>query len=109
VIPTTMFLDSLLNKPARFGPSSKARAKKIRCLDQGIRELGTILLDIHSCIEQTKHWNKLSPTERFMLEQKWTDLMLELLRVGNIRVMHSLRYKLREQTTEEDELEGMYN
>jgi hypothetical protein len=109
VIPTTMFLDSLLNKPVRFGPSSKARAKKIHRLIRSIRELGTTLLDIHSCIEQAKHWNKLSPTECIMLEQKWTYLMLELLRIGNIRVMHSLRYKLREQTTEEDELEGIDN
>jgi hypothetical protein len=109
VIPTTLFLDSLLNKPARFGPSSKARAKKIHCLGQVIRELATTHLDIYSCIEQAKHWNNISPTERIMLEQKWTDLMLELLRIGNIRVMHSLRYKLREQTTEEDELEGMDN
>src|SRR5687767_10878014 len=101
-----MFLVSLLNKPARFGPSSKARAKKIHCLGQGIRELATILLDIHSCIEQAKHWDKLSPTERIILEQKWTDLMLEVLRIGNIRVMHSLRYKLREQTNRRRRVRG---
>jgi hypothetical protein len=106
VIPPTMFLDSLLNKPARFGPTSKAKAKRIHRLSRGKRDLSTILLDIYSCHEWAKDWNKLSSTERIMLEQKWTDLMLELLRTGNIRVMHSIRYRLREQTREEgDEME----
>jgi hypothetical protein len=96
-------LGELINKSVRFGPISKARAKKIHRLTQGNTDLGTILLDIYSCYERAKHWNKLSRMERIMLEQKWTDLMLELLKTGNGRVMHSLQYRLREQTPEEDE------
>jgi hypothetical protein len=51
-------------------------------------------------------WNNLTPTERIMLETQWTDLMLVLLGLGNSRVMHSLHYRLREQTPEDDELDG---
>jgi hypothetical protein len=100
-------LGELINKSVRFGPISKARAKKIHRLTQGNRDLGTILLDIYSCIEQAKLWDKLSPTERIMLEQKWTDFMLKLLGIGNSRLMHSLRYKLREQTPGEAEKDGI--
>ena len=101
-----MSLGELINKSVRFGPISKARAKKIHRLTQGNRDLGTILLDIYSCYERAKHWNKLSRMKRIVLEQKWTDLMLELLKTGNGRVMHSLQYRLREQTPEEDEEES---
>jgi hypothetical protein len=105
-----MNIDELSYKQSVPHVASKARAKGIRPVYLSHRDLGTILLDIYvQCIEQAKHWDKLSPTERIMLEQKWTDLMLGLLRIGNIRVMHGLRYKLREQTTEEDELEGIDN
>jgi hypothetical protein len=95
-----------VNKFVPSVPSPKATAKKIHRLSRGNGDLGTILLDIYSCIEQAKHWDKLSSTECIILEQKWTDLILELLRIGNIRIMHGLRYKLREQTSEEDELEN---
>jgi hypothetical protein len=98
-----MSLDSLLNKRVRFGPTSKANAKEIRQLKRTNGNLSTILWGICSCIERAKQWSKLSPTERIILEQKWTDLMLELLKTGNIRVMHSLRYRLREQIPEEDD------
>jgi hypothetical protein len=101
-----MSLGKLLDKSVRFGPTPKAKAKKIHRLSRGNSDLVTILLDIYSCIEQAKHWDKLSSTECIILEQKWTDLILELLRIGNIRIMHGLRYKLREQTSEEDELEN---
>jgi hypothetical protein len=94
-----------VNKFVPSVPSPKATAKKIHRLSRGNGDLGTILLDIYSCIEQAKHWDKLSPTERIMLEQKWTDLLLKLLGIGNSRLMHSLCYKLREQTPEEDEEE----
>lgn len=99
-----MSFGELIDKPVRrFGPVLKARAQRIRQLGRGITHLGMILLDIYSCIETAKNWNKLSLTERIMLEQKWTDLMLKLLGIGNSMLMHSLRYKLREQTPEEDE------
>lgn len=89
----------------KFVPSPKATAKKIQQLSRGDRDLGMILWGICSCVEQTKHWDKLTPTEHMMLESRWTDLLLMLLSIGNTSVMHSLRYKLREQTSEEDELE----
>jgi hypothetical protein len=89
------------NSSVLRGSISKARAKKIHRLSLGNRDPGSIFS--YSCVKQAKYRNKLSHTERIMLEQKWTDLMLELLRVGNIRVMHSIHYRLREQTTEEDE------
>jgi hypothetical protein len=92
----------LIDKPVRhFGPISKARAKKISQLDPVESDLCTILLDIYSCVEQATHWDKLSPTERIVLEQKWSDLLLKLLGIRNSRLMHNVRYKLREQTPEE--------
>jgi hypothetical protein len=97
-----------VNKFVPSVPSPKATAKKIHRLSRGNGDLGTILLDIYSCIEQAKHWDKLSPTERIMLEQKWTDFMLKLLGIGNSRLMHSLRYELREQTQEKAEKENWY-
>ena len=103
-----MSFGELIDKPVRhhFGPTSKARAKKIRQLGQGDRNLGMILLDIYYCIELAKHWDKLSPTERIMLEQKWTDSLLALLSIGNFLVTRSIRYRLREQTPEEDKIEN---
>lgn len=95
-----------VNKFVPAVPSPKATAKKIQLLSRGNRDLGRTFSDIYSCAERAKYWSKLSPAERIILEQKWTDLMLELLKTGNVRVMHSLRYRLREQTPEEDEEES---
>jgi hypothetical protein len=66
------------------------------------RSLEHTLLEIHACYKTTEYWDKLAPTERIIVEGRWTDLMLELLAVGNRRVMHSLHYGLREKTPEED-------
>jgi hypothetical protein len=104
-VPTTMSSGELINKSVRFGPSPKASAKEIRQLKRTNGNLGKTLLDIYSCCERAKRWDKLTPTEHMMLESRWTDLMLMLLFIGNTSVMHNLRYKLREQTPEEDELE----
>ena len=103
MIPTTMSLDNLLNKPVRFGPVPKAKAKKIIQLGRNSRNLDRTLLDINSCYRRAKHWNKLPHVKRILVELRWTELMLELLGIGNSAVMHSIRYKLREQTPEEDE------
>jgi hypothetical protein len=99
---TKMLLDDLLDKRI-FGSTSKARAKKIYRLSPSDRNLGQILSQIISCYKRAKHWDDLSPVERITLELKWTDLMLELLSFGNSQVMRSLRYRLREQSPEEDE------
>lgn len=95
-----------VNKFVPAVPSPKATAKKIQLLSRGNRDLGRTFSDIYSCAKRAKHWSKLSPAERIILEQKWTDLMLELLTIGNIRIMHSLGYKLREQSPDEDEIEN---
>ena len=100
-----MYLREPLDKAVHFGPAPKARGKRIRRISRNLGNLRTIVLAICSCIERAKSWNKLTPTERITLELKWTDLMLELLRIGNTKLMHSLRYRLREQSIEEDELE----
>ena len=100
-----MNIPSPVNKFVPAVSSPKATAKRIHRLSRGTY-IRMILSGVCSCIEQAKYWSKLSPTERIVLEQTWTDLMLGLLKTGNIRVMHSLRYKLREQPPEEDELEN---
>jgi hypothetical protein len=97
-----MLLGEPVNKRVRFGPTLKARAKKISQLNPNGASINQTLLDIYSCYRRTKHWNKLPHTERILLELRWTDLILELLGIGNGRVMHSLYYKLREQSPEED-------
>jgi hypothetical protein len=101
-----MNIPSPVNKFVPSVPSPKATAKKIRLLNQGNRDLGRIFSDINSCVEWAKHWAKLTPAEHILLESRWTDLMLELLRIGNTRVMHSIRYRLREQAREEGEIEN---
>jgi hypothetical protein len=49
-----------------------------------------------------RYWELLSGSEKICLESKWTDSVLKLLTIGNSEVMHSIRYRLREQTIEED-------
>jgi hypothetical protein len=94
--------DDLLNKRV-FSSTPRARTKKIHRLSQSDRDLGQILSQTMSCYKGVKRWDDLSPVERITLELKWTDLMLTLLSFGNSQVMRSLRYRLREQTPEEDE------
>lgn len=102
-----MTIDELSYKQSiPTGLASKAKAKGIHHISRNNGNLGKSLLEIYASIEQAKHWDKLSFTEHILLEQKWTDLMLELLRIGNTRVMRSIRYRLREQSLEEDELEN---
>jgi hypothetical protein len=97
-----MLLDGHLNKYIRFSPTPKAKAKKIRHLGSRL-DLEHTLMEIRACYMMTKHWNKLAQAERIMLELRWTDLMLRLLGIGNNDVMHSIHYRLREHTPEEDE------
>jgi hypothetical protein len=101
-----MNISNPVNKFVSSDPIPKATAKKIRRLHRGNGKLNWILQRIISCHEKAKHWEDLSPTERIMLEIEWTDSMDGLLSVGNRKIMHSIRYKLREQTPEEDEEEN---
>ena len=93
------------NSSVPLGPIPKATAKKIRKISQGNRSFKRILLRIMSCVEKAKHWDDLSPTERIMLEIEWADSLLALLSIGNFLVTRSIRYRLREQTPEEDDLD----
>ena len=90
------------NSSVPLGSNPKATAKKIRKIIRGER----ILLKIIYCYERAQHWEDLSPTERIILELEWADSLLALLSIGNFLVTRSIRYRLREQTSEEDELEG---
>lgn len=88
--------------------SSRARAKIIQDLRQYNDDFDRILLEVYSCYTSARHWENLSSTDRIILECKWTKSILKLLAIGNVEVMRSMRYGLREQTQEEDELEGAY-
>jgi hypothetical protein len=95
-----MYLGEPVNKSVR---SSKAKAKRIHQLDRSDGNLHRALLDVYTCYNIARHWKDLTPTERIMVESGWTDSVLRLLSIGNNTVMRSLRYRLREQTPEEDE------
>jgi hypothetical protein len=105
VIPAIMYIGDLLNKSVPRTP--KAKAKRIRQLNRSNGKFEQTLLGAYSCYELAGYWEDLSPTERITLESTWTDFMLRLLSIGNNRVMHSIRYRLREQTSEEDELDAI--
>jgi hypothetical protein len=104
VIPAIMYIGDLLNKSVPGIPAAKA--KRIRQLNRNDRNFERTLLGAYSCYELARHWKVLSPSERITLESIWTDFMLRLLSIGNNKVMRSIRYRLREQSPEEDGLEG---
>jgi hypothetical protein len=95
-------LDELVNKSVSSDCSPEATAKKILGIGGENARFNRIISQIIFCYEKAKHWKDLSPTERIMLELGWTDTADELLTFGNIEIMHSIRYRLREQTPEED-------
>jgi hypothetical protein len=101
-----MNISNPVNKFVSSDPIPKAIAKKIRRLNRGNGNLNWILQRIISCHEKAKHWDDLSPPERIMLELEWADSLLALLSIGNFLVTRSIRYRLREQTPEEDEEEN---
>jgi hypothetical protein len=101
-----MNISNPVNKFVSSEPIPKATAKKIWRLDRGDGKLNWILQRIISCLEKAKHWDDLSPPERIMLELEWADSLLALLSIGNFLVARSIRFRLREQTPEEDEEEN---
>jgi hypothetical protein len=101
-----MSIDELLNKSVRSDPIPKSRSRKIRLPNPNHDSLDRILVDVYWCYDMTRHQKDLSPSERFLVESKWTDSVLRLLRIGNSTVMRSIGYRLMEQTSEEDEVEG---
>ncbi|CAN5281522.1 hypothetical protein BH18THE2_BH18THE2_26540 [soil metagenome] len=94
------------NSSVPLGSTPKATAKKIQWLGRGNRGFSQMLLRIFYCYIKAKHWEDLSPTERILLELEWTDSADGLLSIGNKNIIHSIRYRLREQTPEEVEEEN---
>ena len=94
------------NGSSTFKDFSKIKAKAvISARDRPkYNQVLSVMQDICSCYDlAVRHWNELSSTQRIMLESRWTDCMLRLLGIGNKSVMHSIHYRLREQTPEEEE------
>jgi len=83
---------------------ARARAKIIQTLSQCNGDFDSILLEVYSCYTSARQWENLSSTDHIILECKWTKSILKLLAIGNVEVMRSIRYRLREQTQEENEL-----
>jgi hypothetical protein len=99
-----MSIDELPNKSVRCWPIPKARAKAIRRLTQRNEDsLGYIIREVKRLHTEAQGWYYLSSPEQILLEQRWTDTLLSLLSIGNNNLLHSIGYRLREQTPEEDE------
>ena len=98
-----MSTDELVNKSVPGSPTLTVRATEIQpltpsdtgSLEQAVRELKTLL-------GRAEHWCLLSSAEKVSLEEKWTEMLLLLLKIGNLRVMRSIRYRLQEETADED-------
>ena len=101
-----MSIDEHPNKSVCYWPNPKARAKNICRLTK--RNLGYILGEVKRLHREAQLWYDLSSPEKILLEERWTDTLLRLLSIGNNEVMHTIRYRLREQTSEEYE-EGKCN
>jgi hypothetical protein len=95
-----MSLVDLLNKVTRFSLASRTQAKPIRRLNGKIRQ---VLWDIDYCFGAAEHWDNLTPIQRISLEEYGTDKLLELIELYNLHVSHSICYRLREKTPDEEE------
>lgn len=84
---------------------SRAKAKGIRRISfAGVdKEVNLVLEDLCKCFEFAERWNELTPVQRVMLEEYYTDKVLRLLELGSKYVNRSLPYRLREATPEEEE------
>jgi hypothetical protein len=93
-------LDFNSSVPRPSSTSIKAKAYHIHRLNGKIRH---VLWDLDYCFDTAKHWNKLSPVEKILLEEYGTDKLLELIELYNLHVSHSIHYRLREKSPEEEE------
>ena len=84
-------------------PSLNVEAKCIRRLNGKIRH---VLWNIDYCFEAAEHWDNLTPIEKILLEGYSTDKILELIELYNRYVGHSVHYRLREKTPDEEEEQG---
>jgi hypothetical protein len=99
-----MSIDELPNKSVRYWTNPKARAKDIKRLGQRNEgSLEYVIREVRRLHTDAQGWYYLSSPEKILLEQRWTDTLLSLLSMGNNYVLHSIGYRLREQTPEEDE------
>jgi hypothetical protein len=106
-----VYIDELTDKSVSYSPTLTARASEIRPLTESDNgSLGQVIRDLKSLHERAENWCPLSSTERVLLEEKWTKILLMLLKIGNLQVMRSVRYRLEEETADEDEQDvGMGN
>jgi hypothetical protein len=68
------------------------------------REVNYVLGDLCRCFEFAEWWNDLTPVQRVMLEEYYTDKILRLLELGSKHVSCSLPYRLREATPKRDRM-----
>ena len=84
---------------------SRAKAKGIRRISfaRVEKEAKLVLKDLCKCFEFAARWNDLTPAQRILLEEYYTDKVLQLLELGSKCVNRSIPYRLREATPEEEE------
>jgi hypothetical protein len=100
-----MSIDELTNKSVLCSISSNPKALGI--VPKGQQDdLRYLIERLERLYKNTQDWDLLSSSEKFHLEERWTDTMLSIIKVGNHRVLRSMHYSLIEQTVEEEELEG---
>ena len=106
-----MYIDELTDKSIFYDPALKARATEIRPLTQSdTGSLEQVIRELKASHASAEYWDYLSSSEKVLLEEKWTKILLMLLRISNLRVMRSIRYRLSEQTADENDVdEGMGN
>jgi hypothetical protein len=68
------------------------------------REVNYVLGDLYRCFEFAEWWNDLTPVQRVMLKEYYTDKVLRLLELGSKHVSRSLPYRLREATPKRDRM-----
>jgi hypothetical protein len=99
IVMISNFSSSEINLSLPF-PVTRAKAKRIRRLNGKIRQ---VLWDLDYCFDAAEHWDDLSPVQKILLEEYSTDKLLELIELYNHHVSHSIHYRLREKTPEEEE------
>lgn len=105
---TTNNSPSKLSFSVPDSPTSKtsAKAQHIRRLNGKVRR---VLWDIDYIFDIGEQWNSLTAVQKIMLEVYGTDKLLELIELYNRYVSHSIHYRLREKTPEEEEEEVQEN
>ena len=82
-------------------PSRWVTTKRIQTLEKHHRRsFEHIVEELLNLKNEAEQWNYLSHTKRILLEEKWTDTLLKLLKIGNSTVMRSIHYRLNEQMPE---------